>query len=157
MLACGDGGGGYGGGCGSGSLPAIPCIQVPNLCGDKNQPPISRVFLAGSLYLAQPTPPRSSLGFWVRRRKEELEKRQGSQVAVSPQAHRARGPLELNRPHYCSLLQGCTRSSLPLSLWQQSFAVPSLGRTGTVLPGTCRCHRKRKDLFWGSGSYSHPG
>lgn len=51
-------------------------------------------------------------------------------MAVSPQAHRARGPLKLNRPHYCSLFQGCT-CSLPLSLWQQSFAVPSLGRTGT--------------------------
>lgn len=76
-----------------------PFLQVASLHGDKNQHLTSSVFLSGSLYLAQLPPPRSSLGFWVRRGKEELKKRKGGQVATSPlSAPRARGHPGITQP-----------------------------------------------------------
>lgn len=102
----------------------------------------SLVSLSGSLYLAQPPPLRSSLGFWVRRGKEELEKRKGGQVVVSPPStHRARGHLELHRPNYRSQLQGCTCSSFPYLRGNRALLFLASGawhgETQPVPPDTC--------------------
>lgn len=106
-----------------------PFLSVPSFYLDKDQHPLSRIFLVGSIYLVQLLPPKSTLGFWTRRGREEAEKK-GSVTITHTQSP---GPLGIapSSPH--ARLHRCTCSSLPLSLWQQSSAVPSLGGTGSFL------------------------